>query len=64
MKSMCGLVVLHADGTREYLRYDSYGLMKYEAYRMESEQNGMVVCWWSELGETQGYVRGQKCNDR
>lgn len=51
MKSTCGMVVMHNDGTREYLRYDSYGLMKHEARSIEKKRKGLVVCWWSELGE-------------
>ena len=49
MKTTCGLIVLRNDGTREYLRYDSYSAMKYEARSIQKKRNGMVVCWWSKM---------------
>ncbi len=51
MNPVCGMIVLHPDGTRETLRYDAYAAMKHDARSMEERKTGAVLYWWFELEE-------------
>lgn len=48
MTSTCCMYVQTLDGFKERKEYDSFGAMKYEAYR---NQDDRVLYWWCELEE-------------